>query len=143
MRLPYLTVGLLGVVLFLAGWPVIHDYAATFVRNECHHWLTGSADNMALPPRLSRAGAVTLTKYTRMQSIRLANQGGQRLYYCDGFELPPGLNVMLTADGRTCEIFGVPRQSQAQTNAYVVAANQGGRSLAVIQITVNPIVMDE
>ena len=143
MKLPYSIVALLAVVLFLAGWPVIHDYTATFVRNQCHHWLTGSTNSRVIPPQLSHASSVTLTKYTRMQNIRLTNQGGRRLYYCDGFEFPSGLNVMLTADGRSCEISGVPSQSQARTNAYVVAANQGGRSLAIIQITVNPIVMDE
>ena len=63
--------------------------------------------------------------------------------YCDGFNLPAGLRVRLTRDGHSCRILGVPMQAQASTPAYIVAANQSGRSLAVVPIAVNALVLQE
>lgn len=119
------------------------DYATTFVRKQCVYWMQQVSAFDLDQPKLLSLDNVTLTKYSAFKALRLDNQGGKQLIYCDGFDLPQGLQVTVTRDGHSCIISGVPIQAQALTNAYIVTANQQGRSLAIVPIIVNALVLRE
>ena len=130
-------------LLLLISTQSFRDYMATFVRNECQNLMYNLIPHHLERPSFAMLSEITLTKYRRMKQVRLQNQGGYDLFYCDGFNFPAGLKVTLTADGHSCEISGVPSQAQASTNAYIVAANQRGRAVAVVEVGVNALVLQE
>ena len=132
----------LGLMLLLSS-QVFEDVATTLVHKQCGDWLTQKSSLALSRPKLKHVDDLVLTKYFRMDALRLKNQGGTQLLYCDGFNFPEGINVKLTVDGRSCEISGTPLQAQASALAYVVATNQSGRSLATVQIMVNALVLQE
>lgn len=140
-RFIYIFAFIIGFTLLISS-QAFENVFATSVRQQCGQWLAQDAYSLSRP-QLENMGEIVLTKYSRMDAIRLDNQGGAELLFCDGFNFPEGLKVTLTIDGRSCKISGIPSKEQANTLAYVVAANQSGRSLAEVPIAVNPLVLQE
>ena len=138
----YLSV-LIYLVALITTSRAFEDHAATFVREQCTSFMQSHTLPHLNAPKFSHMSDLVLTKYKRMPELELTNQGGHHLIHCDGFNLPAGLHVRLTRDGHSCRIFGVPMQAQASTHAYIVAANQRGRALAVVPIAVNALVLQE
>jgi|GEM_PF-4669361 len=130
-------------ILLIVTSQAFKDYATTFVRKQCGYWTQKASASGLDEPKLLNVDDVILTKYSAIKALRLENQGGKQLLYCDGFSLPKGLQVAVTKDGHSCTIYGVPIQAQALTNAYIVTANQQGRSLAIVPILVNALVLQE
>ncbi len=138
----YVVVFGFSILLILTSQP-FKDYATTFVRKQCIYWTQQVSASALDQPKLLSVDGVTLTKYSAIKALRLENHGGKQLLYCDGFDLPQGLQVAVTKDGHSCSISGAPIQAQALTNAYIVTANQQGRSLAIVPILVNALVLRE
>ena len=143
MRLHLIYSSLVFSLLLVFSSQLFNDYAKTFIRQHCQKMVEAVGLSLLSRPELMNVSDITLTKYASMQQIRLLNLGGDQLHYCDGFNFPNGLTVKLTRDGRSCKISGAPLQAQATTNAYVVTANMKGRSLAVVPIEVNALVLRE
>ncbi len=143
MRLLLYLIALTFGLFMLMTHTALADMMQTFMRQQCLAWLSAQPIHSLGRPKLVNASEIVLTKYKRMQSLQLDNQGGFELTYCDGFYFPSGLKVSLTLDGRSCEISGTPTQAQASTFAYVIAGNRSGRSLALVPISVNALVLRE
>ena len=141
-RFLYIFVFTMAFILLISSEMFKHVFA-TSVRQQCQQFLKHTHAYSISRPQLVNVDEIVLTKYLRMQTIRLKNQGGVELLYCDGFNLPRGLNVTLTYDGHSCKISGIPAQEQANTMAYVVTANKTGRSLAEVPIVVNALILHE
>jgi hypothetical protein len=92
---------------------------------------------------LSDSEELIFTHYSHIANIRLQNLGGDQIITCEVYRFPEGVIVAVSADGRACEIAGVPTIPQARIEAYVVANNLRGSSLAVVPISVNALVLTE
>lgn len=143
MKLFLLSCAIVFFVLLLITSELFRNHSATLVRIQCQRWLQDTSRIYQSRPQLVDEDPLAFTKYDKIGKMRLKNQGGKRLHYCDGFDFPSGLVVKMTRDGQSCEISGVPMQAQGVTNAYIIAANQSGRSLAVVPIMVNAVVLQE
>lgn len=131
------------LTLFMSS-QYIQSTLLTLLRTKCGDWLSEMHSfSLNQPQLVDVEKELIVTKYSRMQTYRLENQGGFELLYCDGFHFPRGLVVTLTRDGHSCEITGIPTEAQAVVNAYVLASNHRGRSLAKVPIVVNAIVLQE
>ncbi|MFK7795268.1 MAG: hypothetical protein AB8B89_07970 [Gammaproteobacteria bacterium] len=116
----------------------------TFVRLKCVQLNDPSpVRKLAGITQLSDSEELIFTHYSPIPKIRIQNMGGHQVIKCESFRLPKGVLVSVSSDGRTCEIGGVPTTPQARTEAYVIATNSLGSSLAVVPISVNAIVLRE
>jgi hypothetical protein len=143
MRLFSFLSALIFSLLLLISSQAFEDYASLFLRQQCARWESKTNEVNLSRPLLINTEEIILEKYSPMKKFRLQNQGGHKILYCDGFDFPNGVNVSITRDGRSCLISGAPNQAQAMKNAYVVAANVKGRSLATVPILVNALVLQE
>ena len=135
--------GLLISIALLISSDLAQAYMATFVRLQCEQFTTPQLSVKLTSTRLSDEQAYVFDQYARISKIRLKNIGGHRINKCYAFRFPEGLSVSVSADGETCVIGGVPTSPQALREAYVVASNQKGSSLAVVPVAVNAIVLRE
>lgn len=138
----YLILLIISILLVLTSQEVA-DIVKTYFRKHCQIWVAEQHSEVLSRPKLIDVEAIVITKYKRMQTIHLENHGGDELSYCDGFNFPEGLVVSLTIDGRSCKIAGAASQAQARSLAYVVAGNPSGRSLAIVPVSVNALVLQE
>ncbi len=143
MRMFLLLFGLLvGLTLFFSS-ELVQAYLMTFVRVQCVQLNNQRPSGKLAVTELSDSEELIFTHYSKISNIRLQNLGGDQIIRCEAYRFPEGVIVAVSADGRTCEIAGVPTIPQARIEAYVVATNLKGSSLAVVPISVNALVLTE
>ncbi|MDW3095405.1 MAG: hypothetical protein R8G33_07030 [Gammaproteobacteria bacterium] len=115
----------------------------TFLRVQCDELIMQNVPEGLFATKLNDSDELVFTNYLRIDKVRLVNIGGNQIIQCDSYRFPEGITVMVSADGHTCEILGVPTTPQARTNGYVIARNKKGSSLAIVPISVNALVLRE
>ncbi len=116
---------------------------ATWVGAQCAEYRSHQ-EGIDLPtPQLHHLSDQVFTKYKKIRAITLRNTGGKSIQLCEGYNLPEGLRVEVSANQSTCVLRGVPTQAQAFTPGFVVATNLQGSSLAKANILVNALVLVE
>ncbi len=143
MKVFLLIIGLMLSSILLVDSDLTKDYILTFMRDECEQLNNQKPLDSLVATELSDSEALVFTRYSRIKKIRLQNSGGQRVIKCEAYRFPAGIVVTVSADGRTCEITGMPTTPQAQIEAYTVATNQRGSSLVIVPISVNALVLME
>ena len=116
---------------------------ATWVSAQCASFAQPQAETLLSAPNLHHVQDQVFTKYKKIRVITVRNTGGHFLTRCEGYNLPEGLRVTVSANQRTCVISGVPAMAQAQTPGFIVATNSQGSSLAKVAIVVNALVLVE
>lgn len=135
--------GLTISIALLFSSDLAQAYIATFVRLKCVHLSEQHPPEQLTPTKLIDEQELVINQYARISRIHLHNRGGDQVIRCQAFRFPQGLSVSVSSDGKTCLVSGVPMIPQATKNAYVVATNKRGSSLAVVPIAVNAIVFRE
>ena len=143
MRMLLSLIGLLVSLLLIASSPKFPGFAAIFARAECQCLTENSASPDLFRPKLVNSEELIFTKYLRTAVTRLHNNGGGEIIRCDAFNFPTGLSVKISSDASTCEIAGIPSKTQVLIQGFVVASNHKGRSLAIVPISVNALVLRE
>ena len=143
MRVSIHITGLLIGIALLADSAIVQSYVMTSFRVQCNKFIDQHAPEGLFATKLSDSEELVFTHYLRIKKVRLANTGGSHIIQCEAYRLPSGISVMVSADGHTCEIVGVPTIPQERTQGYVIARNNRGSSLAVVPISVNALVLNE
>ena len=141
MRIFLYSICLLIIVILPVSTKIAQNYVMTFVRLECMQLNKHTPSINLEVTELSDSVELVFTHYSRITNIRLQNLGGHQVIRCEAHRFPEGVSVSVARDGSTCEISGVPTIPQGRTNAYVVAVNKQGSSLAVVPISVNALVL--
>ena len=116
---------------------------ATWLSAQCAEFHQSQIETKKSAPQLHHESDHIFTKYKKIKTIRLINTGGRSISSCEGYNLPDGLRVEVSANQSTCLLLGTPVEAQALTPGFVVATNHQGSSLAKAPIAVNALVLVE
>ena len=87
-------------------------------------------------PDLSSLSAKAYEVGESLPKLVVTNNGGGYLTGCYADTLPEGIDVAVSADGKTCEIGGTPLSLQSRTAHWITATNSAGSSQATVELEI-------
>ena len=87
-------------------------------------------------PDLEDLSLQTFTRGIEIIPLRFVNNGGGEIINCNPEVVPAGLSVSITDDEESCEYTGTPTSIQLDTEHFLEASNDAGKSVATVHIEI-------